>query len=81
MTLWLVRKVEKFPRSFRFSVGDGVIARSLDLLEALVDAAYSAGKRGLGVRRAARLEGIWPYVGAGERPRRSGRSQEADWRA
>lgn len=47
LALWVVRKVEKFPRSFRFSVGDRMIARSLDLLETLVDAAYSSDKRAL----------------------------------
>jgi hypothetical protein len=47
LTLWLVRKVEKFPRSFRFTVGDRVTARSLDLLETLVEAAYSSDKGAL----------------------------------
>lgn len=58
LTLWLVRKVEKFPRSFRFSVGDRVIARSLDLLEALVEAAYSADKRGLLDRANRSVSGL-----------------------
>lgn len=44
LALWLVHKVEKFPRSFRFSVGDRVIARALDLLEALTEAAYTSDK-------------------------------------
>ncbi len=44
LTLWLIRKVETFPRSFRFSVGDRVVARSLDILEALTEAAYSSDK-------------------------------------
>ena len=44
LSLWLIRRVEKFPRSFRFSVGDRVIARSLDLLETLAEAAYKANK-------------------------------------
>jgi len=45
LALWVVRKVEKFPRSYRFSVGDRMVARSLDLLETLVEAAYSSDKR------------------------------------
>ena len=45
LALWLVRKVEKFPRSFRFSLGDRVVARSLDLLESLVQSAYAGDKR------------------------------------
>ena len=47
LALWLIRKVEKFPRSFRFSVGDRVVARALDVLEALAEAAYSADKSAL----------------------------------
>jgi hypothetical protein len=58
LTLWLVRKVEKFPRSFRFSVGDRVIARSLDLLETLVEAAYSADKRALLDRANRSVSGL-----------------------
>ena len=53
-SLWLIRKVEKFPRSFRFSVGDRVIARSLDLMETLTEAAYTANKSPL-LERANRL--------------------------
>jgi hypothetical protein len=58
LTLWLVHKVEKFPRSFRFSVGDRVIARSLDLLETLVEAAYSADKRALLERANRSVSGL-----------------------
>lgn len=58
LTLWLVRKVEKFPRSFRFTVGDRVIARSLDLLETLVEAAYSADKRSLLDRANRSVSGL-----------------------
>jgi hypothetical protein len=47
LALWLVKKVERFPRSFRFSVGDRVVARALDLLETLTEAAYSADKLAL----------------------------------
>ncbi len=45
LSLWIVQKAEKFPRSFRFSVGDRLVARSLDLLEDLVEAAYATAKR------------------------------------
>jgi hypothetical protein len=44
LLLWLLPKVEKFPRSFRFSVGDRAVAVGLDLLLVLVEAAYSAEK-------------------------------------
>ena len=36
--LWILPKVEKFPRSYRFSIGDNLVASSLDLLMNLVDA-------------------------------------------
>jgi hypothetical protein len=42
--LWLLPKVEKFPRSFRFSVGDRTVRLGLDLLQSLVEAAYSSEK-------------------------------------
>lgn len=44
-TLWTVRKVESFPRSHRFQLGDRLVASSLELLTLLVDAAYSRDKR------------------------------------
>ena len=53
LALWLLRKVEKFPRSFRFSLGDRAVARSLELLESLVESAYAADKRAA-LERAAR---------------------------
>ena len=42
--LWMLPKVEKFPRSYRFSVGDRLIASTLDVLLMLVEAAYSSEK-------------------------------------
>ncbi len=45
--LWLLPKVEKFSRSFRFSVGDRLVSQGLDLLLLLVEAAYSKDKAGL----------------------------------
>ena len=43
-SIWLIRKVENFPRSYRFSVGDRLVQGVLDLLLRLVDAAYSRDK-------------------------------------
>jgi hypothetical protein len=40
--LWILPKVEKFPRSYRFSIGDHLVASSLDLLMNLVDASYQS---------------------------------------
>lgn len=45
LVLWLVQKVEKFPKSYRFSVGQRLIDTGLDLLLLLVDAAYRKDKR------------------------------------
>jgi hypothetical protein len=45
--LWLLPKVEKFPRSFRFTVGDRMVAVGLDLLLALVEASFSVEKGAL----------------------------------
>jgi hypothetical protein len=42
--LWLLPKVEKFPRSYRFSVGERLVGFGLDLLILLVESAYSADK-------------------------------------
>jgi hypothetical protein len=36
--LWILPKVEKFPRSYRFSIGQNLVETSLDLLMHLVDA-------------------------------------------
>lgn len=44
--LWLLRKVEKFPRSHRLTVGDRIVGEALELLMTLVDASYSRDKRG-----------------------------------
>ena len=45
LTLWIVQKVEKFPKSYRFSVGQRLIDTTLDLLLLLVEAAYRRDKR------------------------------------
>jgi hypothetical protein len=43
-TLWLLPKVEKFNRAYRFTVGERLVSHALDLLLDLVQAAYSAEK-------------------------------------
>jgi hypothetical protein len=42
--LWLLPKVEKFPKSHKFTVGERLSATALDVLMLLVEAAYSAKK-------------------------------------
>src|ERR1017187_10556635 len=46
LVLWLLPKAEKFSRSYRFSVGERVVAHALDLLLALVEAAYTGQQSG-----------------------------------
>lgn len=45
LVLWIVQKVEKFPKTYRFSVGHRLIDTSLDLLLLLVEATYRTDKR------------------------------------
>ena len=45
--LWLLPKVEGFPRSYKFTVGDRLSSNGLDVLMLLVEAAYSTKKEDL----------------------------------
>jgi hypothetical protein len=45
--LWLLPKVEGFPRHHRFTVGERLTNHGLDLLTVLVEAAYSRRKTDL----------------------------------
>jgi hypothetical protein len=45
--LWLLPKVENFPRAHRFTVGERLTTHGLDLLTSLVEAAYAREKAGL----------------------------------
>jgi hypothetical protein len=42
--LWLLPKVENFPRTYRFTVGERLTTHGLDLLTTLVEAAYARQK-------------------------------------
>jgi len=42
--LWLLPKVERFPRTHRFTVGERLTAHGLDLLTGVVEAAYARQK-------------------------------------
>ena len=56
--LWIVPKVEKFPKSYRFSIGQSMVASSLELLMNLVDATYAtrnAAPLGAAVREVNRV--------------------------
>ncbi len=51
--LWLLPKVENFPRAHRFTVGERLTGSGLDLLTTLVEAAYAREKDDL-LQQAAR---------------------------
>lgn len=42
--LWLLPQVEKFPRDYKFTVGDRIINNLLDSLEIIIEAAYTKDK-------------------------------------
>ena len=45
--LWLLPKVENFPKAHKFTVGERLSANGLDMLCALVEASYARDKGGL----------------------------------
>ena len=56
--LWIIPKVEKFPRSYRFSIGQSLVTASIELLMNLVDATYqtrNAGSLAAAVREVNRI--------------------------
>ena len=56
--LWVFPHVEKFPKSYRFSLGENLVTASLSLLMNLVDATYQGrnmGALGNAVRDVNRL--------------------------
>jgi len=54
--LWLIPTVDKFPRSQKFLLGDRIQRTALDVLEALIEAAYTRERTGLLVRANLGLE-------------------------
>lgn len=59
--LWLLPKVENFPRSHRFTVGERLTTHGLDLLTLLVEAAYARQKADL-LERASRKVNSTRYL-------------------
>ena len=43
--LWLIPKLERFPRSQKFLLADRIEILMLDILELLIEAAYTRNKR------------------------------------
>ncbi len=58
LVLWLLPKVERMPRAYRFTVGERVAAAALDLLLALVEAAYARDKAPLLETASRRVNGL-----------------------
>ncbi len=58
LVLWLVPKVEKFARPYRFTVGDRTVNLALDLLLLLVEAAYTRDKAEVLDRANRRANGV-----------------------
>ena len=52
--LWMIPKLEKFPRSQKFVLGDRIETLMLEILELLIEAAYSRQKQH--ILRAANLK-------------------------
>ena len=56
--LWIIPKVEKSPRSYRFTIGENLVRASIDLMNHLVDASYTkrnAGPLASAVRTVNRI--------------------------
>ncbi|HMD98348.1 MAG TPA: diversity-generating retroelement protein Avd [Terriglobia bacterium] len=58
LVLWLLPKAEKFPHSYRFSLGDRVVSYGLDLLLILVAAAYTVDKGTLLEQASQKVNGL-----------------------
>ena len=52
--LWIVPKLDKFPRSQKFVFGDRIETQALDILDLLIEAAYSRSKTA--ILRSANLK-------------------------
>jgi hypothetical protein len=58
LVLWLLPKAETFSRSYRFSLGERVVAHGLDLLLAPVEASYTANKASLLQQANGKVNGL-----------------------
>tara|TARA_B100000315_G_C14320344_1_gene470476 strand:- start:233 stop:619 length:387 start_codon:yes stop_codon:yes gene_type:complete len=56
ITNWLLNKVESFPRNKKFTLGDRIVNLTLDIMEALIEAAYSPDKTSILKQANLRLE-------------------------
>lgn len=56
LNLWFMQQMPKFPRSHRFVLGDRIQTLSLDILENLIEAAYTRDKLSLLKRTGINIE-------------------------
>lgn len=56
LILWLLNQIPKFPRSHRFVLGERIESLVLEILELLVEAAYTRDKAALLKRAGIQLE-------------------------
>ena len=56
LILWLLRQIPKFPRSHRFVLGDRIENLALEILELLIEAAYTRNKSAQLRRAGIQLE-------------------------
>jgi four helix bundle protein len=61
LVLWLVPKLEKFPKQHRFTLGQRIFDNALDLLSSLVEAAYTTEKAPM-LRTASRKTNVLRYL-------------------
>ena len=54
--LWLMGRVEKFPRSQKFTLGDRIVNISLDTLDLLIEATYTRDRLALLRKANVQLE-------------------------
>jgi hypothetical protein len=54
--LWIIPKLERFPRSQKFLLADRIENLMLDLLDLLIEAAYTRNKRSLLISANLKLE-------------------------
>ena len=54
--LWLMPQIEKFPRDFKFTIGDKIISILLNSLELIIEAVYTKDKHNFLRRLNLQLE-------------------------
>lgn len=61
LLLWLIPQLDKFPRTHRFTLGERIEVGLLEVLELLVEAAYTRNKEA-SLRRANLCASAWGRI-------------------